>query len=1103
MKHTARLLFSISLFFITGTGAICQENYAANIKTEVSDGDKMLITYDIDAREGARFFNVIILITHNGQKVPANSAYGDYGSKISPGGEKAIVWYYKNDFNGDINQVQVDVFAYKENEPKAVFRIKSISNNSYAPCEVFFTNNSEYANDYKWDFGDPSSGIRNHSFEKEPTHKYEKGGLYTISLVATNTDLGMESTFYYSLEVLEHPPTIADFEYNTGSQAPPFDVDFKDKSINADTYLWDFGDPSSGSRKNTSTSASPSHKYKLAGTYSVSLTATNTVTGLSSTVTRELVLSEPEIPEAGYIFTLSSDYAPTIVVFKNTSKMAESYSWDFGDPASANYNSSSEPNPSHTYAKPGKYQVKLTAINPRSGKSGTFSSEITIGEPPKPPTAGFTIENNNLIPPATISFKNTSVNADGYSWDFGDPASGNNNKSAIPNPTHTYTSAGRYKVELTSYSSVTDKSDVFSDFVIIIEPAKPPVAGFTFSSDKMTAPATVSFKNSSTNAGRFAWDFGDPASGSQNTSSLENPSHTYSGPGTYKVVLISTNVGSGKTSTYSESFTITEEVKLPVALFTAEPANPVAPAEVRFKNNSINAETFDWNFGDPGSGAQNNSGEINPTHNYLNAGSYKVVLKAMDKTGKNTDEITRVITVEKPVEPPVADFSYALVGDVAPVDVSFTNNSRNGDQYLWNFGDPGSAGNESSEANPRHRFANPGNYNVSLEVKNSITGVTDQIIKEIVVVSEYFTFIKKIGRDNRDEMATSILEKENGEYIVLVNEPQSESLLVTIDQEGIITGEKELGAQIFDIEKNAGRDGYMLAGFREPDKLYIQSLSESFEMGEPIEVDGITRLSRDFSLPGIAVSENQETGIVGNDVEAGEPVDFWFQKLDAGGALVPVSGKTFKFIGLKLGNEIIASEDGGFAITGYWQEDDTKPKRLMFATVDRTGKGYLKAITAMTNFIGCDIVTAHEPGYAILAAQGSAEDESIYSVVLMIVDLDGGPASFSGILHEDIFLKDLQKFPPCIIREEGGYIAASYSHNGNDYDINITWIDKSGSMIMKKEVIRRPGDQFVSDIVKLPDGSLMIIGAEMVGNQYDALIIKTDPFGRVADTGRQ
>jgi len=106
------MLVILSVVFSVTCG-VCQEiNYAANVKTEITE-DQMLITYDAVAVDGIPFYDVTLIITYNGEKVQTNSMYGDLGGRIAPGTEKSGVWYYKNDFRSDIQKVIVTVFAHK------------------------------------------------------------------------------------------------------------------------------------------------------------------------------------------------------------------------------------------------------------------------------------------------------------------------------------------------------------------------------------------------------------------------------------------------------------------------------------------------------------------------------------------------------------------------------------------------------------------------------------------------------------------------------------------------------------------------------------------------------------------------------------------------------------------------------------------------------------------------------------------------------------------------------------------------------------------------------------------------------------------------------
>ena len=93
-------------------------------------------------------------------------------------------------------------------------------------------------------------------------------------------------------------------------------------------------------------------------------------------------------------------------------------------------------------------------------------------------------------------------------------------------------------------------------------PPPPPVANFTATPLSGTAPLTVNFTDTSTGVAplTYAWDFGDPASGMNNTSTATNPSHVYNGVGTYTVALTVTNGGGPDTETKPDYITVSAPV---------------------------------------------------------------------------------------------------------------------------------------------------------------------------------------------------------------------------------------------------------------------------------------------------------------------------------------------------------------------------------------------------------------------------------------------------------------------------------------------------------------------------------------------------------------
>ena len=86
----------------------------------------------------------------------------------------------------------------------------------------------------------------------------------------------------------------------------------------------------------------------------------------------------------------------------------------------------------------------------------------------------------------------------------------------------------------------------------------------------------------------------------------------------------------------------------PVGAFSAAPSSGTAPLTVTFTDQSTNSPTgWAWNFGDPGSGAQNTSTVQNPTHTFASAGNYTVTLTPSNAAGPGTP-VTHTINVTPP-----------------------------------------------------------------------------------------------------------------------------------------------------------------------------------------------------------------------------------------------------------------------------------------------------------------------------------------------------------------------------------------------------------------------------------------------------------------------
>lgn len=140
----------------------------------------------------------------------------------------------------------------------------------------------------------------------------------------------------------------------------------------------------------------------------------------------------------------------------------------------------------------------------------------------------------------------------GWQWDFGDPASGGNNTSALQNPQHTYSGTGTYPAMLT----VTDKSGCTSEATQpVVVPLGIP-ASFAPPALRCAGNALEFSATPDPSVTRLDWDFGDPTTGAANDATGSPAYHNFSAPGTYTVTTTTTNAY-GCTAVFSQNISVT------------------------------------------------------------------------------------------------------------------------------------------------------------------------------------------------------------------------------------------------------------------------------------------------------------------------------------------------------------------------------------------------------------------------------------------------------------------------------------------------------------------------------------------------------------------
>jgi PKD repeat protein len=295
--------------------------------------------------------------------------------------------------------------------------------------------------------------------------------------------------------------------------------------------------------------------------------------------------------------------------------------------------------------------------------------------------ASFTGTPTSGSAPCTVQFTDTSLNfPTSWLWDFGD-----GNTSTAQNPVHTYPVAGDYTVSLTAASTTGGSNTAIRARYITVNNA--PSASFYVSVTSGTAPFIVQFTDTSTNSPTsWSWNFGD-----NRMSDEQNPTHSYTKPGTYSVSLTVRNPAGIDQSIQSDYIMVsttpvargtqttarlTPVPSFPVVSFSGTPTSGNAPLTVQFTAmTSATPASYSWDFGDGGT-----STERNPSYTYVIPGTYTVILTAHYPAGSKPVRKSSYITVNGgpgPVSSPVSPLvPLGAIGIIAMVSYRLSGPKR-------------------------------------------------------------------------------------------------------------------------------------------------------------------------------------------------------------------------------------------------------------------------------------------------------------------------------------------------------------------------------------------------------------------------------------------
>lgn len=569
--------------------------------------------------------------------------------------------------------------------------IEATPSNGNLPLTVNFngTGSSPDISSYQWDFGDgTSSNLAN------PAHIYASAGTYTASLTVQNP-IGSDTK---TTTIIVDPVNSPNASFTTSVTG--LLANFTSTSTGTiNQWQWNFGDGSA--IVSTGAPGDTSHTYATAGTYVVTLLAIGPLG--TSTSSQTITVGNP--PVAAINASPLSGAIPLDVTFNSASTgTIDTYYWNFGDGTT-----SSAQNPgSHIYATTGNYLVTHTVSNAVGSNSTT--QPITAGNPPD---CSFTPTPITGASPLAVTF--TTPTSDGnttqWVWNFGDTSTQSISYASPTTVTgdtsHNYTTDDTvYTVTLTAsgpLGSCTSTATITTGTAVAV----PITAAFTADTINGTAPLTVTFTDTSTGTPTsWLWDFGDGT-----TSTVQNPSHTFTTPGNYTTSLTVTNAtGSGS----STQIITVNPPAAPAASFTHNYVNGTAtPSNVTFTNTSTGIiNSYHWDFGDGTS-----STSMSPSKNYTTAGIYQVILTVSGPGGSSSASQTLNIGVV-----PSASFNPSAIDGPVGTTINFNNTSTGDISYWeWDFGDGSSkttfTNPPTTDGDTSHTFTTAGIYPVTLLVR--------------------------------------------------------------------------------------------------------------------------------------------------------------------------------------------------------------------------------------------------------------------------------------------------------------------------------------------------------------------------------------------------
>lgn len=505
--------------------------------------------------------------------------------------------------------------------------------------------------------------------------------LTAVYTVFVTDPFGCVYTDAIPITVIDTP--LASFSINplTTCANDPVDILFTGLSDPGAIFTWDFG----GGTVISGTGAGPYQiSWPTGGINSVSLGIDQQGCTSASIATNVTVNSIPTSD-----FTLPNDPqclgTNTTISYAGSPSLSATYFWDFDGGIVV---SGIGAGPYEvTWPTPGPKNISLTVTDNACTSATTNKTYNVVGNP----VASITPVADQCFKGNSFSFLYNGGSAiTSYDWDFGDGSP----NSTQENPNHSYNNSGNYIANL----NITDANGCASTSSINLEVFPAMQTDFTFSS--VCSGLNTDFTDISNTNGiaiqSWNWDFGNG-----NSSTLQNPSESYTGFGFFNTQLILTTV-QGCKDTINQQVEVYEQ---PTVGFTFVDACENLPVSFEESSTVINSSlNYSWDFGDG-----SNSTLANPAHIYNGFGTFPVSLTITTPQGC-TDQTTNNITV---FPKPVANIQVDAVCHENPSIFQSTSTVPGGgsiNRYSWDFGNGGT----SNDLEPSYTYDIPGLYDTRL-----------------------------------------------------------------------------------------------------------------------------------------------------------------------------------------------------------------------------------------------------------------------------------------------------------------------------------------------------------------------------------------------------